>query len=103
MSREGHTDGVYHCILDSVITTDREEMEEHLNREHPGLLTSDDPDDFFYPKGDSYRISCVRDSRGRKPGCSFETFRHTEDSAQHITKAHSRNHEAEYQIFGQDD
>lgn len=98
-----HKVGVYHCILDNVTTAEREEMVAHLDRDHPGKFTSDDPDDFFYEKGDSYRIFCVRDSRGRKPGCGFQTYRRTEDSAKSIAESHSKNHEATYEPFADDD
>ncbi len=93
-------DGVYHCIIDSVTTRSREEMQAHLDKMHPGHTTTDDPDDFFYPEGESYRAYCVEGARGRRPGCGWEAFFWSEESAESIAKSHSKNsHEAKVAPF----
>lgn len=99
-NQTGDCDGVYHCIIDSVTTRSREEFQVHLDEMHPGLTTSDDPDDIFFPEGESYRAYCVEGSRGRRPGCGWEAFFESEESAKSIAENHSRNsHQAEVEPF----
>lgn len=95
-----NTPGIYHCLIHGISTTSRSEMKDHIRERHPGRTTSNDPDDFFYKKGETYRVFCVRDERGRRPGCGFERYMDGEDEAQRLAKRHSNSHQATYEWYG---